>query len=167
MSYESWLAMKEKRAQKYLSALVQMLEVEKLEFVTVTYSGGGDCGQFEFESLKRVQDPKVYQDREGEKELSCEVDTQTFTSRFDNETNKWAETFETQKCTLAEWFIDAAHHAVSMWHSGWENNEGGFGTVRFDRTGVTVAHSDYVLVTEDSTNKLELSDLTLPADKSD
>ena len=164
MNYQSWIERTNRRAREYLGALKEMLDVENLAVVTVTYSGSGDSGQFDFESFKKVGGRKVYKHHEAEKKLSRQVDVKVFTSHFDTTTNEWVETFEVQKTELAGWFIDAAHHAVSVWHSGWENNEGGFGTVRFDRAGITVEHSDYVVATEDYTHKWALSDLTPTAD---
>ena len=159
MSYQSWLDMKNRRAQQFLENLREMLAAENLQFVTVTYSGSGDNGQFHFASFKKIRGKKIYRYAEAEKKLSRKVDAKVFTSQFDTTTNAWVETFAVQKTTLSEWFIDAAHHAVGVWHSGWENNEGGCGTVRFDSVGITVSHSDYVISTEDYTHSWSLEEL--------
>lgn len=148
--YEEYKKRQEMRAKRYLAPLKDILAAGDLAYVSVRYEGGGDCGQFDFDAFKTNK--KGSRERTGkaaEKALTQPVKALGFTQSFDPETETWTETVTERETPMWEWFIDAAHFAVCIWHSGWENNEGGFGTVRFTPEGIKVDHSENVMTTED------------------
>lgn len=160
-NYEEYKARQERRAKKFLSPLKDVLAAGNLDYVTVQYDGGGDDGQFNLDSFKlNKKGAREKKGKTAEKELSQKVKTIGFTQTFNPDTNQWDEAETEGEVAMWEWFVDAAHFAVSIWHAGWENNEGGFGTVRFSAEGIKVDHSENVMTIEDYHYNLTPEELT-------
>jgi len=158
--YAEYKARQDRRAKKFLSPLKDILAAGNLAYVTVKYDGGGDNGQFEFDAFKlNKKGSREKKGKAAEKALSQKVKTIGFSQIFNPAADQWDETEAESEIEMWEWFVDAAHFAVSIWHSGWENNEGGFGTVRFTAEGIKVDHSEYVMTTEDFHHNLTPEEL--------
>lgn len=142
-NYEEYCKTQERKAKRFLSPLKDILAAGNLEYVTVTYDGCGDDGQFDFDTFKLAKKGSRARKWKGAKKaLAQKVKTLGLTHTFNSDTNQWNETETENEVPMWEWFVDAAHFAVSIWHAGWENNEGGFGTVRFSAEGIKVEHSE-------------------------
>ena len=160
-NYEEYRKKQERRAKQFLSPLKDVLAAGNLEYVTIKYDGGGDCGQFDFDTFKLAKKgSRARKGKEAEKALTQKVKSLGFTQTFNPEKTEWDEIVAENEVPMWEWFVDAAHFAVSIWHAGWENNEGGFGTVRFSAEGIKVDHSENVMTTEDFHYSLSAEELT-------
>lgn len=161
MIYEEYKKCQDTKARKFLSPLKEILAAGDLRFVTVEYDGGGDSGQFHFGSFKsNKKGSKECKGEAAEKKLTQKVNSVGFSQHLDSATQEWVETTTTREVKMWEWFVDAAHFAVSIYCAGWENNEGGFGTVRFTAEGIKVNHSENVMTTEEFEYALEVEELT-------
>lgn len=161
MIYEEYKKCRDTKARKFLSPLKEILAAGDLRFVTVTYDGGGDSGQFYFGSFKsNKKGSKECKGKAAEKKLTQKVNSVGFEQHLDSATQKWVETTTTREGEMWEWFVDAAHFAISIYHAGWENNEGGFGTVRFTAEGIKVLHSEHFMTTEEFEDNLKVGELT-------
>ena len=161
MSYEEYRKLQDRRARKFLSPLKDILTAGNLAYVTVKYDGGGDSGQFNFGSFKSSNEgSQEFQGKEAVAQLTQKVNTLGCSQHLDTTTQEWVETSTTWEVEMWEWFVDAAHFAVSLWHAGWENNDGGFGTVYFTEEGIRVMHSENVITTEEYRHVLPVAELT-------
>lgn len=159
--YEEYKARQERRAKKFLSPLKDILTAGNLAYVTVEYDGGGDSGQFNFGSFKsNKKGSRECKGKAAIAKLTQKVSIVDFSQHLDTTTQEWVETSATGEVEMWEWFVDAAHFAVSLWHAGWENNEGGFGTVYFTEEGIRVMHSENVITTEEYRHVLPVAELT-------
>jgi hypothetical protein len=160
MSYEEYRKLQDRRARKFLSPLKDILAAGNLKYVIVAYDGGGDSGQFNFGSFKsNKKGSRECQGKAAIAKLTQKVNTAGFSQHLDRTTQEWVETPTTSEVEMWEWFVDAAHFAVSIYHAGWENNEGGFGTVRFTPEGIKVDHSEYVLKIEEFKHAITIEEL--------
>jgi hypothetical protein len=115
-----------------------IMESHSLKTVTISYAGSGDSGQIESTEYDPPSPPQA-------------LNQQTFP--FDD--NRFSETME--GChTLDQAFECFTDELIGMYHAGYENNEGGEGTVTFNLgaqkiiydtvTYETTAHQDSHLV---------------------
>ncbi len=103
----------------------------------VTYQGGGDEGSDEGVSVFGADNASL--------ELSGTVSL--FFECYGQEDGQWKTAIVQQEQPLDAALCDYAMEAVNQHHSGWENNEGGYGEVVFEcETGtVRIGHNDYVV----------------------
>jgi hypothetical protein len=129
-----------------LSNVIQALRLKGVVSVEYNYSGSGDSGWFEQPTFL----PENIEESFGE--ATCLLTSGK--SRFED--GKWVEYGVTEEtklrdaCTfLAEWYVEAKH-------GGWENNEGGQGSVVFNvvEGTMTVEHEDNIIEVQSYTHTL-------------
>lgn len=108
--------------------------------VKLEYSGSGDSGMFE---LPEYEPSDTVNSSVGD----IQVETMTKSSTFDRKTSSWTQKIGWVQMSLSDTMTDIASDFVSYYHGGWENNEGGRGTVEFDCEQFTVGvkHEEYVI----------------------
>lgn len=125
-----------------LKSVCKALQEQGITSVTMEYSGSGDSGDFEHPVFIR----------EGE-DVSPDGNVERFRARrkWDHEKVLWVNTgIEKSTATLEDATFGLMEEAVSIRHSGWENNNGGEGTVSLDvgEQRLTVNHGSYYTSTE-------------------
>lgn len=120
-------------------AIIEALKPHGIVKVTVEYYGGGDSGgtedvRLELENGETVSTPNV---------VMFYADAR---SRYNLETGSLeVETVTKKEMALSAALEDFAMHLVESHHAGWENNDGGRGTVTFhvNTNEITVEHEEY------------------------
>lgn len=120
------------------------------------YDGGGDSGEYRSgnytmcDNSRRSPLPgRSHWDAAADTEVPLEV-LEAFIGRpatkseWDAETQEWV-TKEYGEERLEDALLDLAGNLVDREHGGWENNEGGQGTVTFTRDGANVHHEDNII----------------------
>jgi hypothetical protein len=125
-----------------LKSVCKALQEQGITSVETVYSGGGDSGDYEHPVFMR----------EGE-DVSPDGSVERFRAHREWSRKKalWINTgIKKSTATLEDAAFDLMEKAVSIRHGGWENNEGGEGTVTLDvPLGVlTVNHGNHCISTE-------------------
>jgi len=113
------------------SKLVEM----GIEFVTYTYSGSGDSGC--------ISDVEIVPPSSANADDWASAFKIMFYVGFCEEVDERESSFENALRGIADELLESAH-------GGWENGDGGFGTVMFDvaNQNVLIEHSDYIVEIE-------------------
>jgi hypothetical protein len=152
-SYREWRERANKIARANLAKIPEaMALIPHVEKVSVEYNGGGDSGQFE-DALAQNDD-----DTAAIEWPKATIKVQSPVSQWNSEKGEWETEIRETEHTISDYFVEAAHYAVSIWHAGWENNEGGFGKVIFTKDNVRVEHSDHIVTVEEHFHSLAFDD---------
>lgn len=139
--HAQWEAERAREAEKaiqYLETnkaqLFGALEPAGIQYVTVTFDGGGDSGQIE--NISAVADNASVELPTVEIELVSHV---------------WGQENPTRTLmSVAEAIEQLAYDLLSLTHSGWENNDGAYGEFVFDvleRT-ISLEHNERYVTAE-------------------
>ena len=150
---------------KNLRIVIDALKKENVTCVVMTYSGGGDSGDYHYPvyTVKKGDETVDLECRAGYGGSSYSLDSSgEFTSEtkitishvhagdWDSETRtQGAPRIEENEVRLVEAVYQIMEEAVESQHCGWYNNEGGEGTVTLNVEGaqIDVEHGDYVTET--------------------
>lgn len=120
-------------------AIIEALKPHGIVKVVVEYYGGGDSGGTEDVRLELDNGETVYPP-------DVSVIYAEARSRYNLETRSFeVETVSKKEKPLAAVLDEFAMHLVESHHAGWENNDGGRGSVVFDVNSneITVEHEEY------------------------
>ena len=115
---------------------------------TLTYNGSGDDGSFDdpvFEPEEGVFEPE-----EGDSEGRVSIIQERGEYKYDSGGDWTKRTFVTKRVKISLSVKEACTFFAEDWlerhHGGWENNEGGYGTVTFDPSdrSLVLEHTEYV-----------------------
>lgn len=150
---------------KNLRVVIDALKKENVTKVDMTYSGGGDSGDYHYPvyTVKRGDETVSLENREGYGGSSYQLDSSgEFTSGtkitishvhpgdWDNETRtQGTPRIEEEETEMVKAVYEIMEEAVESQHGGWYNNEGGEGTVTLDveEEQIEVSHGDYIMET--------------------
>lgn len=137
--------------QETMTAVWRKLRAMGVYRIKYNYSGGGDSGQFEpghvIGASREVQSWEI-------KEAT--IDAEYEETVFDHDSSQWDRKWTKGSRSLEDVLSDVAADAVSVYHGGWENNEGGEGHVVFDAETyeVTISHREFETTYTDSENTI-------------
>lgn len=142
--------------------ILKVLKNLQMTRVELRYEGSGDSGFFDqpifyyLNSRKKTVVSKLSHD---------ELDTHTVEyarhrSSFDHESKQWIPVVSKSIAPLTEAVSDLANDFLVHHHGGWENNEGGYGSVTIDVTNSTMSldHKDYILEIKSYEHQYSLSE---------
>ena len=139
--YAQWEAERTREAEKaiqYLETnkahLFSVLSPNGVQYVTVTFDGGGDSGQIE--DISPVADNAKVELPTVEIELVSHV---------------WGQEEPTRTLlSVAEAIEQLAYDLLSLTHCGWENNDGAFGEFIFDvrERSISLEHNERYVTAE-------------------
>jgi hypothetical protein len=115
--------------------LLAALSQHGVQTATVTYAGSGDSGGVE-EVDYEIAEGAVFDGSATTKVFACQ-------SHF--ESGEWHDFFFEQELCFDQALRDFAEEVLELVHGGWENGEGGSGSIVFDGVSATVRieHSSY------------------------
>lgn len=164
----NWIAVREMQGQirgDALRIVIDALKDENVTQVVMTYSGGGDSGEYHYPiyTMQKGDELVCLESREGyggssyrlESTGTLLLETKVAMPRahygdWDAETNtQKAPRIEKTERMLVEAVYLVMEDAVESRHEGWYNNEGGEGTVTLNvgKGRIEVSHGDYVTET--------------------
>lgn len=150
---------------KNLRTVIDALKKENVTMVEMTYSGGGDSGDYHYPvyTVEKGGESVPLENREGYGGSSYSLGSSgEFTSEtkitishvhsgdWDPKTKtQGAPRIEEDEVSLVKAVYQIMEEAVESQHCGWYNNEGGEGTVtlRVEGEQIDVEHGDYVTET--------------------
>jgi hypothetical protein len=92
------------------------------EVVRASYDGGGDSGQIDEVTITGHEKKPVKGKKTKGKVASSFIDS----------TGEWKEIVKLKMVSLEEKVKDFFYSALSSYHGGWENDDGGFGEFEWD-----------------------------------
>ena len=124
-------------------SVIAALQEQGIVSVKMSYSGGGDSGDYNHPVFTN----------EGGEDVSPNGGVERFraTRKWDQEEGRWVNTeISKTSATLEDVTADLMEKAVTMRHSGWENDDGGEGTVTLDVPlgALTINHGSYYTSTD-------------------
>jgi hypothetical protein len=120
-----------------------------VEQVRMEYEGSGDSGEF--------MNPEYVPEESKEKLQGITVTSMRKNSKWDRGTNSWVHEVSWVDEPVEHALSDIASEVVHTSHAGWENNEGGCGSVVMDCEEFTimVKHEQYERISHYSQHKID------------
>lgn len=127
----------------------------KIEQVTLEYDGSGDSGQVRMGDIQYMDARRpVYQAPGEMPEIEGEIPVQS----WDPETRGWDEVWAIRKLRLDTVAEQIADQVINATVGGYENNEGGRGTITLSLDSIKVKHIEYYYDTDNSPENEEYYD---------
>jgi hypothetical protein len=166
------MSRKEKENKKELLMLKQLRDIFEQYNITEVrchYSGSGDSGSFDGETVQFMDGTESRLEGAQNADDSLPLFEVTLENQpylqhnYNNEKHDWEDIPGTRTVVFSEFVVEVAEHFVGINHSGWENNDGGFGDVVIAREGSGIGalaeafrgritidndHTDYVTTEE-------------------
>ena len=141
--WQKYHKLEEKAFLLTLKSVCKALQEQGIVSVEMSYEGSGDSGDYDY---------PVFTNEDSE-DVSPDGGVERFraTRKWDQEKGRWVNTeISKTSATLEDVAADLMGEAVTMRHSGWENNGGGKGTVTLDVPlgALTVSHGSYYTSTD-------------------
>lgn len=116
--------------------ILNILKKVGITVALVRYSGSGDSGDAEYVEVDRDEEAKL---------LEVKIPAEDVRSVWDPDQELWVERVVAGEKTVEDLLRDYTGDVVSNYHAGYENNDGGEGTLELNTTEwtVTLHHSDY------------------------
>lgn len=159
-----------------LRIVIDALKSQNVTMVEMTYSGGGDSGEYHYPvyTVKKGDETVALENREGYGGSSYRLEPASgeFISEtkitishvhpgdWDPETKtQGAPRVEEEETEMVKAVYQIMEEAVESQHGGWYNNEGGEGSVQIDvfNEKIDVEHGDYVMETVWNSYSIEAS----------